>query len=125
MTPGFDPTTIPGYSGALQTASDTLLRRLSATGGNPFGNPGGLIEANKQIVAGTALPAINEYSRINAGAGGLANLSSSYPGMAASATGANANVYSDLGSAFKSVTNPQLSLADLLKKFNISGVSLT
>ena len=43
MTPGFDPTSIPGYAGALDTASRGILARLSATSGNPFGNPGGLI----------------------------------------------------------------------------------
>lgn len=63
MTPGFDPNSIPGYAGALDTASKSILARLSARDGNPFGSPGGLIQANKDIVSGTALPAINEYTR--------------------------------------------------------------
>ncbi|WP_460992138.1 hypothetical protein, partial [Staphylococcus aureus] len=61
MTPGFDPMSIPGYSGAVDTTSKSLLAKLSASGGNPFGNPGGLIDANKQIVSVPDLPAIENY----------------------------------------------------------------
>lgn len=120
MTPGFDPTTIPGYKGALDTASDSLLRRLSATGGNPYGNPGGLIEANKAIVSGTALPAIQEYQRTNAGAGGLANLAAAYPATQNSAAGANSNIYNSLGVAAADIFNPRQSLNDLLKSMQTS-----
>lgn len=115
MSPGFDPTTIPGYKGALDTASDSLLRRLSASGGNPFGNPGGLIEANKAVVAGTALPAVQDYQRMNAGTGGLANLAAAYPATQNAATGANANIYNSLGVAAADIFNPRQSLNDLLK----------
>lgn len=69
MTPGFDPNSIPGYAGALDTSSKSVLANLAATGGNPYGNPGGLIDANKKIVSGTALPAIQEYQRLNANTG--------------------------------------------------------
>lgn len=115
MSPGFDPSTIPGYKGALDTASDSLLRRLSASGGNPFGNPGGLIEANKAVVAGTALPAVQDYQRMNAGTGGLANLAAAYPATQNAATGANANIYNSLGVAAADIFNPRQSLNDLLK----------
>jgi len=119
MTPGFDPMSIPGYSGALDTSSQSILRQLSASGGNPFGNPGGLIEANKQIVRGTALPAIQQYQNQNANTGALGSLAASSMGAATNAVGANNNVYSDLGSAFRSVTAPQqMSLSDFLKSIN-------
>ncbi len=122
MTPGFDPTTIPGYSGALDTASQSILRKLSATGGNPYGNPGGLIEANKAIVSGTALPAVQEYQRLNAGTGGIANLTAAAPAASSSAIGSNTNFYNALGAGISTLTNPQSSLADLYKKY--SGLSL-
>jgi hypothetical protein len=124
MTPGFDPTTIPGYSGALDTAANALQRKLS-TQGNPFGNPGGQIEANKQIIAGTALPAIQNYQNQNAAAGGLSALASAYPGAATQAIGSNQGVLGGIGGAVADVFNPpkqQISLADWMKTFNTGNV---
>jgi len=122
MTPGFDPTSIAGYQGALDTASQSILRKLSAQNGNPFGNPGGLIEANKQIVAGTALPAIQQYQNQNANTGGLGALAAAYPSTQQAATQSGANVYNALGSAVGNVVNPpqtaSQSLADIYKLIN-------
>lgn len=122
MTPGFDPTSIAGYQGALDTTSQTLLRRLSATGGNPYGNPGGLIEANKQIVSGTAMPIIQNYQNQNANTGGLGALAAAYPSTQQAATQSGANVYNALGSAVGNVVNPPQtaaqSLADVYKLIN-------
>lgn len=122
MTPGFDPTTIPGYSGALDSASGAILSKLS-TQGNPYGNPGGLIEANKAIVNGTALPAVQNYQSLNANAGGISSMNAAAPGVAQQAIGSSGGVLSALGSAAGSVFNPPqtadqstASLADLLKK---------
>lgn len=115
MTPGFDPTTIPGYSGALDSASQAILAKLSATGGNPFGNPGGLIEANKAIVSGTALPAVSEYQRLNLAGGGLANLNAAIPGFETGAIGANTNIYHAFGAGLANIFNPPRSLADHLE----------
>jgi hypothetical protein len=122
MSPGFDPMSIPGYSGALDTASKGVLARLSAGGGNPFGNPGGLIDAQKQIVAGTAMPAINEYQRLNLSAGGLGNLNAAVPSLQSQAIGADGNVLNALGYGLNAVTNPQPSLADIAKA--LSGYDL-
>jgi hypothetical protein len=115
MTPGFDPNSIPGYSGALDTASKGLLARLSATGGNPFGNPGGLIEANKAIVSGTAMPAINEYQRLNANTGFGSSMNAAL-GLQTQGIGADANGLNALGYGLNALTNPQPSLQDLLKQ---------
>lgn len=115
MTPGFDPNSIPGYSAAVNNASDAVLRSLS-TQGNPFGNPGGLIEANKKIVAGTALPAIQQYQNQNANTGQIGALTSAAPASAQNALSANNNVWSDLGSAASSALNPQPDLASILKQ---------
>jgi len=122
MTPGFDPTSIAGYQGALDTASQSILRKLSATGGNPYGNPGGLIEANKQIVSGTAMPIIQNYQNQNANTGGLGALAAAYPSTQQAATQSGANVYNALGSAVGNVVNPpqtaSQSLADIYKLIN-------
>ena len=117
MTPGFDPNSIPGYSGALDSTMKSTLARLSATGGNPFGNPGGLIDANKQIVAGTALPAINEYQRLNANTG-FGNSMNAALNLQQQGVGADANSLNALGYGINSLTNPQPSLTDLMKQLS-------
>lgn len=123
MSPGFDPTTIPGYSGAVDTASKGVLARLAATGGNPYGNPGGLIEANKQIISGTALPAIDAYQRLNAGTGGYAGFNAAAPGMATSQVGAQGGIYNAVGSGLAGLLSPQPSLLDTLRGLGVSGLS--
>lgn len=115
MTPGFDPTSIPGYAGALDSTSKSLLARLSASGGNPYGNPGGLIDANKQIVSGTALPAINEYTRQNANVG-FGNSMNSAMGLQTGAINADRGITTALSSGLGDLTAPDNSLAALLKQ---------
>lgn len=113
MTPGFDPMSIPGYSGAVDTASQGLLRGLS-TQGNPFGNPGGLINANKQIISGTELPAIQNYQSQNAAAGGFGSFGAAAPGAAQTAIQNQGNVWNAVGSGVGALTNPNPSLAQVL-----------
>ena len=121
MAPGFDPMSIPGYSGAVDSASKGILARLSASGGNPFGNPGGLIDAQKQIISGTALPAIQTYQNQNAniGFGGTLNSAGSFGGQA---IGAQGNVYNAIGAGANDVINPPMTLADQLKAIKDSGL---
>src|SRR2546430_17633495 len=121
MSPGFDPNSIPGYSGAIDSASKGLLARLAATGGNPYGNPGGLIEANRQLISGTALPAIEAYQRMNAGTGGYAGFNAAAPGAATAQIGAQGGVYNSVGSGLASLLNQQPSLLDTLRGLNMSG----
>jgi hypothetical protein len=123
MTPGFDPNSIPGYSGAVDTATKGVLARLAATGGNPWGNPGGLIEANKQIISGTALPAIQDYQRLNAGTGGYAGFNAAAPGAATAGIGAQGGVYNAVGSGLAGLTNPQPSIYETLARLGIQGLS--
>lgn len=127
MTPGFQASSIPGYQVALDDAMNSQLRGLSAVGGNPFGNPGGLIEAQKKVIAGTQLPAIQEYQRLNLGAGGQANLNAAVPGLQTGAIGADSNTFNALGYGLGALTQPkQQSLSDLLKQFSGGGaLSLT
>lgn len=121
MTPGFDPSSIPGYTGAVDTASKSLLARLSATGGNPFGNPGGLIDANKQIVAGTALPAVQEYQRLNAGTGFGTTLNAAGT-LGGQAIGAQGNVYNAIGAGINDAVNPPQTLAQQLAELRKAGL---
>lgn len=123
MAPGFDPNSIPGYSGAVDTASKGILARLAATGGNPWGNPGGLIEANKQIISGTALPAIDAYQRLNAGTGGYAGFNAAAPAAATAGIGAQGGVYNAVGSGLAGLLNPQPSLYDTLRGLGVQGLS--
>lgn len=128
MSPGFDPTTIPGYAGAVDTASKGVLAKLSATGGNPYGSPGALIDANKAIISGTALPAIHEYQRTNLVGGGIGSMNAAAPGLQSQAIGADSNVLSALGYGLGAATAPDNSLDALLKRmkdFNLnSGTGL-
>lgn len=123
MQPGFDPMSIPGYAGAVDTASKGLLARLSATGGNPFGNPAGLVQANKDIISGTALPAISDYQRTNLAGGGVANMSAAVPSLDTAAIGKTGDVYSSLGYGLNAATNPNPSLADQLRALQLQGLS--
>jgi hypothetical protein len=122
MTPGFDPTSIPGYKGALDTASQSLLAKLSATGGNPFGQPGSLIDANKAIVSGTALPAINEYQRLNANTGFGSAMNSAFNAQTG-AIGADSNLYNALGYGLGQITQPQQSLTELYRSLKMAGLT--
>ena len=121
MAPGFDPMSIPGYEGALDTASKSILAKLSASGGNPFGNPGGLIDANKQIVSGTALPAIQEYQRLNAGTGFGTTLTAA-GGYDRDAIGAQANIWNAAGAGAADVLNPPQTLAQQLEALKKAGL---
>jgi hypothetical protein len=115
FAPGFSMANEPGYKDALDSTSDSLLRRLSATGGNPFGNPGGLIETNKQINAGLALPALQNYRNQNAATGGFGAFNTAAPGLAANAAGQDNSWLTVLGGGLSNILNPpkQTGAADL------------
>ena len=116
MQPGFDPSTIPGYQAALDNSSQSILRKLSAQGGNPWGSPGALIEANKAIVAGTALPAIQSYQTLNSQSGGLSSMTPAANANQSAAIGSQGNLYNSLGAAAANVTAPpQYTLQDFMK----------
>jgi hypothetical protein len=118
MAPGFDPMGIPGYKTAIDNSMESQLYGLS-TQGNPFGNPSGLIDANKRVVAGTAMPAIQNYQQMNAVNGGLASMNSAVPGLQAASAQASGNIFNALGGAAADAfsTPKDNSLATLLKQF--------
>ena len=124
MQPGFDITSIPGYSGALASSSQALLSGLS-TQGNPYGSPGGLIEANKQIVNGTSLPWYNSYINQNAATGFGSTLNTA-AGAQTGQIGADQGMYAALGSGLGTLTQPQTDnswWANLLKQYGGGGLN--
>ena len=132
FAPGFDIGKDPALQGAMDTTSDTLLRRLSANGGNPFGNPGGLIEANKSVLDSVALPYLQNYRNQNASTGGYGAFNTTAAGggnsnaLNLAGVGSDTNIWNALGSSASSVFNPPSSLEELLKKFkgsNLFGIA--
>src|SRR6185503_40839 len=105
MSSGFDPMSIPGYAGAVDSASKGILARLSATGGNPWGNPGALTEANKSIISGTAMPAINEYQRLNANTGFGSSMNAAL-GLQTGGINADRGITTALSSGLENLTAP-------------------
>ena len=116
MTPGFNPMSIPGYAGALDTANKSQLAQLSVGSGNPFGNPGGLIDAQKRVVAGTALPAIQQYTGQNASVGFGAPMGAAL-NLQTQGIGADANLLNTLGYGLNALTSQPMDYAALLRQF--------
>jgi len=119
FAPGFTMASDPGYQDALDSTSSSLLRKLSAAG-NPFDNPGGLIEANKQINSSLALPALQNYRNQNAATGGYGAFNTAAPGAATAAIGSQGNALTTIAGGASDILNPKppsLTLADLMKQF--------
>ena len=132
FAPGFDIAKDPALTGAMDTTMDTLLRRLSATGGNPWGSPGGLAEANKYVMGNVALPYLQNYRNQNASTGGYGAFNTTAAGggdstkLSLSGINADAGMWGGVGDAAASVFTPKTSLEQLLKQlkgYNL-GISL-
>lgn len=125
--PGFDLTkTDPQFNNALNTSADTVLRRLSASSGNPFDNPGAMTEAMRYVTGNTYLPQLNTY---RSQLGSFGGLGVNTAGTAATAGAQNSGgVYDALGYGLGQLTgNPysqNKSLADLLRGSNLNLGSL-
>lgn len=118
--PEWDVHSIKGFDESLDATTNSLLRGLS-TKGNPWGNPGGTAEVMKYVTGNVALPTIQKHRDFLSGAGGL----TAYAGGAASgpnlgptmgAIGADAGVWNAAGWGLNQLTNPQPTLAQLLKQ---------
>lgn len=125
FAPGFTMANEPGYRDALDATSEAILRKLSATGGNPFGTPGALIEANKAIVGGTALPALYNYRNQNAATGGFGAFNTAAPGAASLAATQAGNIPNVIGSGLADLVNPRqnYTLADLTRALQLGGLA--
>lgn len=107
MQPGFDPTTIPGYKGLLDSTWKGALSGLSAQGGNPFGNPGGLIQATSDVQNKTAAPFLLNYQNQNANTGAIGALAGGYAGSQSNAAAAGGGQNSAYAGTLGSLLNPQ------------------
>lgn len=101
-------------SPTAQNATESVLRRLSATHGNVAGSPYG------QALTIDAL--YDQYGRERdrlAGFGGLTAYNSAAPGAAANAVGADANLWNSIGGGIADIATPrnnrQLTLQDILR----------
>ena len=127
FAPGFDITSDPALRGAMDTTTDTLLRRLS-TQGNPYGSPGGLAEAEKYVMENVALPYVQSYRNQNASTGGYGafNTTAASGGnsnnLNLAGINADAGMWGGLGDAASSVFTPKTSLEQLLKQLKGYGV---
>lgn len=122
--PGFSMANEPGYADALDQSSNSLLRRLSASSGsNPYGNPGGLMEAQKYVMGGTALPALTSYRSGLLGAGSMGLPTAGQAGL--SAADSASKPFEQLGAGLGALTAPQNDLSSLLKQLKgLGGMSL-
>lgn len=125
FAPGFDITQDPALKAAMDTSYQSLLRGLS-TQGNPYGNPGGLAEAQKYVMGNVALPYLQNYRNQNAATGGFGAFSTAAPGTGAAAVNAGSEVYTDLGRGIGRMMNPQPTLEDYFRQMSGAGArSLT
>ncbi len=108
--PGFNIGTADPAFAALKDQTQTgLLARLSATGGNPYGNPSGLIEANKQIGASLDAPWLQNYRNQNAATSGIGAYSAAAPGASQAAINAQGGALTTLGAGLGDILNPSRS----------------
>jgi hypothetical protein len=120
--PGFDIAKMTGLQGAMDTAGDTLLRRLSVKSGNPYGDPGGLAEVQNYITGNVALPALQNYRTQNANTGGYSNFNTTAASggntgpLNLAGVNADAGVWNALGDRASNVFNPPSTLEQLLKQ---------
>jgi hypothetical protein len=115
--PGFDMSSDPAYQGALDQASNSVLRKLSATGGNPFDNPGGVMEANKYVTQNVALPQLNTYRSQLGSFGQLGTNQAGTAGLGAAQSAGG--TYDALGAGLQALTKPQDPYADLFKNMKL------
>jgi hypothetical protein len=113
FAPGFSMSNDPGFNDALNQASKATLHALS-TGGNPAGSPNAWAAALNDLYQKQAYNALQEYRRMNAGAGGMAALTTAAPSAANNAITARGNVFGALGGAASDIFNPPRSLKQLL-----------
>lgn len=114
MSPGFDINSMPGYKQAMDTATETYLRKLSATGGNPAGIGAAPSQTMAYTMGTVGLPAWQQYVNQNANAGGIGALSQGSTGTGMGLADASGGTYNSLGKSIGAITNPTTSLRDLL-----------
>lgn len=121
FAPGFSMESDPGYKDMLDQVTKATLHGLSVSG-NPADSPNAWAKTLEDVSAKSAYPALQDYRRLNAGAGGLAELTSQGPKFEIAATGANRGVYDAIGAGMADVFNPPKTLAQTLAELRKYGV---
>jgi hypothetical protein len=120
--PGFSMNNEPGYRDAMDLSSQSVLRKLSATGGNPFDQPNSMTSALDYVTKSTALPQLNTYRSQNAASGQLGVAPAASGGM--NAANSSGGTYDALGYGLNSLLNPPSDIQSLLKQLNGGGMKL-
>jgi hypothetical protein len=113
--PGFSMANEPGYQDALDQTTKSFLHKASIAG-NPADSPNAWTQTLRDVNAGFAYPALQDYRRMNANAGGLSRFADAAPGVATGAIGAQKGVYDAVGYGLGNVFNPPTTLEQLLKQ---------
>ena len=114
LAPGYDISTSPGYKSAMDTATETYLRKLSATGGNPAGIGAAPSQTMAYTMGTVGLPQYNHLPNQAVNAGGSGALSQGSTGTGMAMADASGGTYNSLGNSIGRITNPTTSLRDLL-----------
>lgn len=114
MTPGFDVRSIPGLSSAMDTATETYLRKLSATNGNPAGIGAAPSQTEAFVLGNVALPAWQNYFNANSNAGGLSSLATQSGAAATQSATADGGVYGSLSNTVNKMFAPEVQSSDKL-----------
>lgn len=110
FSPGYDISKEPGLSSALDTAFNTYMRaasagRAGASKGNPFDNPGAILEGQKYLLGNVALPYLQNTRATLANAGGL-GVNQSVP-FGTGGIQAQGQGFADLGYGLRSLLDPK------------------
>lgn len=96
FAPGFSMSDEPGYQDMLNQTSKGILHGLSVQG-SPADSPNAWKASLNDLYQSTAYPALQEYRRGNANAGGLSRFAEAAPGAASNAINAQHNIFQALG----------------------------
>mgnify|MGYP000175519471 FL=1 len=91
----------------MDTATETYLRKLSATNGNPAGIGAAPSQTEAFVLGNVALPAWQNYFNANSNAGGLSNLATQSTQAGLNAGNADAAQYGSLGQTARNIFDPQ------------------
>ena len=117
-SPNFSMADQPDFKNALDIGSQSVLSKLSASGGNPYGNPGAMAEANKYVSGSLALPQLNTY---RSQLGSFGQLGTNTAGTAAiGGAQSQGGTYNALGYGLGQLTQPDNPFKGLLNNFKIS-----
>lgn len=119
--PGFSMEGDPGYKDALDQTTKSFLHKASVTG-NPVDSPNAWTQTLKDVNSSFAYPALQNFRTMNAGAGGLANMTPAAINAGAASINAGRGVYDAIGAGAADIFNPPKSLEEVLK--GLKGVTV-